>query len=68
MGYGGQSRPFVTNGYSDSGGPSRFFYCSKASKKDRGLIGVKKLKIRSDLTPEQRDYVLAELRKAGVSS
>jgi hypothetical protein len=43
-------------------------YCSKASKKDRGLVGVKKLKIRSDLTPEQRDYVLAELRKAGVSS
>jgi DNA methylase len=36
MGYGGQSRPFVTNGYNDSGGPSRFFYCSKSSKKDRG--------------------------------
>jgi DNA modification methylase len=49
MGYGGQSRPFVTNGYDDSGGPSRFFanfpaeentsrmlYCSKASRKDRG--------------------------------
>jgi hypothetical protein len=71
----------ITIGFGDSGGPSRFFanfpaeentsrmiYCSKASKKDRGLVGVKKLKIQSDLTPEQRDYVLAELRKAGVSS
>lgn len=25
-----------TNGYGDSGGASRFFYCPKASKKDRG--------------------------------
>jgi site-specific DNA-methyltransferase (adenine-specific) len=43
--FGGQGhRPFHDgppiasshSGYSDSGGPSRFFYCAKASKADRG--------------------------------
>jgi len=37
--YGKESRPEGTEMvcYGDSGGASRFFYCSKASKKDRGL-------------------------------
>lgn len=36
MGYGGQSKDFTTTGFEDSGGASRFFYCSKAKKKERG--------------------------------
>lgn len=30
------TKPFETTGCTDSGGASRFFYCAKASKKDRG--------------------------------
>lgn len=43
--YGKESRPPGTKmgGYGDSGGASRFFYCPKATKKERneGLIGMK---------------------------
>jgi hypothetical protein len=33
---GWRPQPTETAGYSDSGGPSRFLYCAKASKADRG--------------------------------
>ena len=35
-GLGHSGNPEVTIGYSDSGGASRFFYCAKAAKKERG--------------------------------
>jgi DNA modification methylase len=33
---GNAAQDVTTVGYADSGGPARFFYCSKASKSDRG--------------------------------
>lgn len=54
----------------DSGGASRFFpvfrYEAKAPASERPRIRQARLRLRDDLTPEDRDYVLAELRKAGV--
>ncbi|WCK57739.1 hypothetical protein PP175_27270 (plasmid) [Aneurinibacillus sp. Ricciae_BoGa-3] len=44
---------------------SRFFFCSKATKKERNWE-EELLQIRSDLTQEQRDYVLGELKKSGI--
>ena len=35
MGYGGATRDFVTGGYDDHGGASRFFYVAKASRRER---------------------------------
>lgn len=35
MGYGWASKDFTTGGHDDTGTPARFFYCAKASKKDR---------------------------------
>jgi predicted RNA-binding Zn-ribbon protein involved in translation (DUF1610 family) len=49
-----------------------FLYVAKASRaeRDKGLENVEpkeEMRLRSDLTPEQREYVMAELAKAGVS-
>jgi hypothetical protein len=68
--------------YGDSGGASRFYpqftpaddldfpglYCPKASRADRGegIDPNPEVRLRSDLTPEQREYVLSELVSAGV--
>jgi hypothetical protein len=69
-GYGGlpTRRTGTVTSQGNSGGASRFFYCAKASKADRGagLENYHPMKLRADLTPEQRGYVLEELRKAGV--
>jgi hypothetical protein len=49
----------------------RIFYAAKASRRERnaGLEGMPTpMKLRDDLTPEKRAWVLEELRKAGVSS
>jgi hypothetical protein len=48
---------------------ARFMYCAKASRADRddGLEGMEaRVKLRDDLTPEQREYVMAELKRHGV--
>ncbi len=49
---------------------SRFFYKVKASRheRDAGLEGMPTVKLRDDLTPEQRDFVLVELKRLGVRS
>lgn len=49
---------------------SRFFYKVKASRheRDAGLEGMPTVKLRDDLTPEQRDFVLVELERLGVRS
>jgi len=49
MGYHGSKKDFVTSGFDDSGGASRFFYSAKAHKSERnaGLEGVEEKK-RSD--------------------
>jgi hypothetical protein len=55
----------------DSGGASRFFFCAKASRRDResGLEGMpERVKLRDDLTPEQRAFVLSEMQAAGVAT
>lgn len=51
-----------------AGNAARFFYCAKASKRDReeGLDTEVLVKLRDDLTPKKRASVLAELKKAGV--
>lgn len=56
---------------SSIGGASRFFYTAKASRSERGTeeiidSGTSKLKLRTDLTLEQQEFVLAELKKYGV--
>lgn len=50
----------------DVGSAARFFYCAKAGRKDRneGLNSFSTL--RGDLTDEQRAYVMAELKAAGI--
>jgi hypothetical protein len=54
----------------DSGGVSRFFYCPKPSRRERnaGIEGMPRqmVKLRDDLTPEQRAWVLSELAAHGV--
>lgn len=56
--------------YGDSGGASRFFpvfrYEAKAPSSERPTAAKSALRLRSDLTPEQVDHVLARLREAGV--
>lgn len=57
--------------YGDEGGASRFYptfrYEAKAPKHERPQVrATPLLRLRADLTQEQRDYVIAELRKAGV--
>jgi len=54
-------------GHTDSGSAARFFYCAKASRSEReeGLDGGR-VKMRDDLTPEQREWVTAELVRCGV--
>ncbi|PLS19695.1 hypothetical protein CVD28_04590 [Bacillus sp. M6-12] len=44
---------------------SRFFFCSKATKSER-KIEEDLLQMRSDLTPEQIEYVQNELKRLGV--
>jgi len=53
----------------DSGSAARFFYCAKSSRSERnkGLEGLALVKMREDLTEEQKAYVIAELKAAGVS-
>ena len=69
------------NNYGDSGSAARFFkccpitdndrrlvYCAKASRaeRDAGLDGLQQVKLRNDLEPEQREWVMAELERCGV--
>lgn len=74
--YGQQAGPIDPG---DSGTASRFFhqlefdpffYQAKASRRERDLgcekPGARMMELRSDLTEEERDYVLAELAAAGV--
>jgi hypothetical protein len=79
-GLGATDEPW--GGYGGQGGASRFFpqfswtaddlvpflYCPKASRRERdcGTKASSKLKLRSDLTDEQRAYVIQELKAAGV--
>jgi hypothetical protein len=65
-GYSAGVRP--DEGYGDTGGASRFFYCSKASRaeKNAGLEGQELFKLRDDLTNQEQEYVFAELRSCGV--
>jgi hypothetical protein len=55
----------------DGGGASRFFptfrYEAKAPASERPKLARTVMRLRPDLTDEQRAYVLAELRKAGVN-
>ena len=39
VGHGAETKPFE-EGYNDNGGASRFFYCAKASRKDRNTNGA----------------------------
>ena len=39
VGHGSETKP-IHDGYDDKGGASRFFYCAKASKKDRNTNGA----------------------------
>lgn len=50
------------------GGASRFFYCAKASRRERGAGLEGLVKMRGDLTDEQREYVMQELIAAGVET
>lgn len=56
--------------YDDSGGASRFFptfrYQAKAPADERPTYQPTRLRLRSDLTPEQVDRVTTRLREAGV--
>lgn len=56
--------------YADEGGASRFFpvfrYEAKASTDERPTYQPTRLRLRSDLTPEQVDRVTTRLREAGV--
>ena len=56
--------------YADEGGASRFFpvfrYEAKAPTAERPTYQPTRLRLRSDLTPEQVDQVTARLREAGV--
>jgi site-specific DNA-methyltransferase (adenine-specific) len=58
--------------YADSGGASRFFpvfrYEPKAGSAERPRIKNTVLRLRADLTEDERAYVMAELRKAGVDA
>jgi len=51
----------------DKGGASRFYYCAKASRRERsqGLEGM--VRARKDLTVEERQWLYAELERRGVS-
>ena len=60
-------------GYVDSGGASRFFPCfrfeAKAPTAERPRVWTApttKLRLREDLTEQERDHVLSELRRVGV--
>lgn len=50
----------------DSGSAARFFYCAKTGKKDRNEGFEGKLRLRRDLSPEQRAYVIEQLKASGV--
>lgn len=56
----------------DGGGASRYFpvfrYEAKAPSSERPKLVRKALRLREDLTDEQRAYILEELRKAGISA
>ncbi len=56
--------------YADSGGPSRFFpafrYQAKAPSRERVSYVKPMLRLRANLTPEQVDHVMAQLRGIGV--
>ena len=55
--------------YGDSGSAARFFYTSKAGKSDRPHGNMKidpKVKLRDDLTPDQKESILEELSLLGV--
>jgi len=55
--------------FGDSGSAARFFYCAKASRRERnaGLEGLEELsQMRSDLTEDERQYVMSELQKEGL--
>ena len=68
--FGGGHRPDMVGrveGYGDTGSAARFFYCAKASRAEReaGLEGAR-VQLRTDLTAEQRAYVMVELERLGV--
>ena len=68
---GKSAADWTTGGHADSGGASRFFptfrYQAKAGTRERPKVWVPSpLRLRADLSDEQRAYVLAELTKAGV--
>lgn len=69
--YNGPTSPDSVRGHDDEGGASRFFpvfrYEAKAPASERPRLAARKVvRLRADLTKEQRAYVLAELTKAGV--
>lgn len=56
----------VTHDFRDTGSAARFFYCAKTSRKDRNEGFEGKLRLRRDLSPEQRAYVIEQLKASGV--
>lgn len=68
---GGASRFFNNFRYEDDDLPDHesFIYTPKPSQSERheGLDTGPTLRLRGDLTPEQKAYVMAELKKHGVS-
>lgn len=67
----------ISHGHDDEESASRFFgqfqpeapffYATKVSKKERNKgLGQPLVQLRKDLTPQERDYVLEQLRAAGV--
>lgn len=56
----------------DQGGASRFFpvfrYEAKAGSSERPRVRKTVLRLRGDLSDDERAHVLAELRKAGVDA
>lgn len=49
-----------------SPGASRFFFVAKAGRDERPTLNIKKLRLRADLTVDERAYVLSELMREGV--
>jgi len=71
---GAESRPGGTEMlcYGDTGGASRFYPCfryqAKAPSSERPKVARTILRLRPDLSEEDRTYVLRELREAGIDA
>lgn len=66
MGYMGAGAAPMPEVVGDKGGASRFFYVAKAPKSERPVVERSVMRLRSDLTAEQVDRVMARLQEVGV--